>query len=100
MLGEVATNCWQANAMPRKSDPSFIYLRRFGKRLRASREAAGYETYADFANAAGLEKETYRTYEAGIRQPKFHALVKISEMLGKTLDFLILGKVDREADPL
>lgn len=73
-------------------DPSSAYLRRFGRRLRACREASGYETYGDFAKELDLGSETYRLYEAGKRHPKFHILAKISEKLNKSLDFLILGK--------
>lgn len=76
-------------------DPSHVYQRRFGKRLRASRITAGYETYKDFAAAIGLHHETYRLYEAGLRQPKFHILAAISDKLDASLDFLILGRNGR-----
>ena len=68
-----------------------ILRRRFGMRLRACRIAAGYAGYAEFAEEIGVQRETYRLYETGCREPKFHALAKISEKLGKSLDFLILG---------
>jgi transcriptional regulator with XRE-family HTH domain len=80
--------------MPHKQDQAYAYQRNFGRRLRACRQAAGYDGYQDFAKAVGLQSETYRTYETGDRQPKFHVLAKIAEKLNKSLDFLILGKSD------
>lgn len=77
-------------------DPSFTYQRAFGKRLRACRIAAGYTNHGDFALLIGLTPEGYRLYEVGARQPKFHVLAQISERLGKSLDFLVLGKNDPE----
>lgn len=68
------------------------YQEAFGRRLKSCREAAGYESQAEFARVLGMTTEGYRLYETGQRQPRFSTLVEIAERLDKTLDFLILGK--------
>ena len=74
------------------------YQRAFGKRLKACREAAGYESQADFARVLGMTAEGYRLYEVGERQPRFETLAEIASRLDKSLDFLILGKPPTKQD--
>ena len=68
------------------------YQKAFGKRRKACREAAGYESQAEFARVLGMTPEGYRLYEVGERQPRFETLAEIADRLDKSLDFLILGK--------
>lgn len=67
-------------------------MRDFGKRLRAARISAGYETAADFARDLGIEVARYRKYERGDAMPPVDILGTISSLTGKSLDFLILGR--------
>lgn len=67
-------------------------LRDFGKRLRASRIAAGYESASDFARDLGIEAPAYRKYERGEAQPPIDALGRICDLTGKTADFLMFGR--------
>lgn len=63
--------------------------REFGRRLRACRLAAGYVDAADFANHLAIDRNRYRSYERGEREPPFELLVRLAKELGKSLDFLL-----------
>jgi transcriptional regulator with XRE-family HTH domain len=65
--------------------------RRFAKRLRAARIAAGYETMADFADRLGMEADRYRRYEAAQREPDLATLAQIAAATGASLDALVAG---------
>lgn len=58
---------------------------RFGARLRAYREAAGY-TQDELAKAAGVAKPTLFRYEAGLTEPPWSVVVALAAALGKTPD--------------
>lgn len=71
-------------------------MRDFGKRLRAARISAGYETAEDFASDLGVEPPRYRKYERGDAMPPIDLLEMVCTLTSKSLDFLILGRSDRE----
>lgn len=69
----------------------------FGVRLRAVRIAAGYPSSAQFAACLGVNVPRYRKYERGESLPPPDVLEKIVDLTGKTLDFLILGRIAAKA---
>ena len=65
----------------------------FAERLRSAREAAGYKTMADFADAMGVEPPTYRYWERGQSLPDLPQLTRICQLLDvEPNDLLPLGK--------
>jgi ribosome-binding protein aMBF1 (putative translation factor) len=56
--------------------------RRFGKRLKAARLAAGYATQAAAAKALGVKQPLISQYEAGERIPPITRLIEIVAALG------------------
>lgn len=67
-------------------------MKDFGKRLAASRIAAGYAKGTHFAKDLGVAVERYRTYERGRSMPPPDILEMICDLTNKTTDFLILGR--------
>lgn len=67
----------------------------WGRRLAASRLAAGFETAADMAREVKMEANAYRKYERGEAMAPIDMLELICKLTGKSLDFLLLGKPDR-----
>ena len=67
-------------------------LRDMGDRLRACRVAAGFKEAEDLAPLLGIEGPRLRKYERGERMPPIEVLEQLSNLLDKTLDFLILGR--------
>lgn len=72
-------------------------MQQFGRRLRAARITAGYEEAADFAADLGIEAPRYRKYERGESVPPLDVLEGINTMTGRSLDWLLLGKM-RDGD--
>lgn len=68
-------------------------MREFGKRLRAARISAGYESAEEMAADVGAEPHRYRKYERGEAFPPLDILQLLAEQTDKSLDFLILGKL-------
>lgn len=67
----------------------------FGRRLRAARILARYETSEDFAVAVGLHKHRYQSYERGRSFPPIEVLEIFATRLPVRLDYLLFGfKVD------
>lgn len=66
--------------------------RDFARRLTAARIDAGFATQKDFAEKLGVEAERYRMWERGDREPDITHFIKISKLLGRPLDWLILGE--------
>ena len=64
-------------------------LRTFGKRLKAAREKAGYDSAQRFAHMLGLEPPTYRKYERGEAEPNFETLTRMCELLKITPNHLL-----------
>lgn len=76
--------------MSKSSPPSAI----FPKRLLAAREMREL-TQAQLAEKAGLPAAAISHFETGGRKPSFENLVKLSEALGVSTDYLL----GREAEP-
>lgn len=53
----------------------------FSKRLKSAREAAGFETAKEFAEALGVEENRYRHWERGSAQPDLAMLTRITRLL-------------------
>ena len=53
----------------------------FSKKLKAAREAAGYETAKEFAEALGVEENRYRHWERGSAQPDLTILTRLTRLL-------------------
>lgn len=62
----------------------------FALRLRTAR-AQKFPSAKAFADALGVEHETYRTWERGDREPNISAICKIARTLDISLDYLVLG---------
>jgi len=74
-------------------------LREFGKRLRASRIAAGYDTAKAFAEKLNIEDGRYRQYERGGAMPPPDVLDLICQFTDKSSDFLLFGITDKNRHP-
>jgi transcriptional regulator with XRE-family HTH domain len=73
-----------------------------GDRIAKKREELGL-SQTDLAKKAGLKPPTISHYESGARSPSYEALIKLSNALNVTTDFLITGKeINGEAitDPI
>lgn len=66
----------------------------FGKRLKIFRQKAGYKTAKDFSKALGIPYPTYVAYENSDREPKYHTLKRICQLLNVSSEDLLM------ADPL
>lgn len=53
----------------------------FSKRLKAAREAAGFVTAKEFAEALSVEKNRYRHWERGSAQPDYAMMCRICRLL-------------------
>lgn len=62
----------------------------FAKNLRIARERKQI-TRRDFAKQLHITAQTYGAYELGQREPRFDVLLKISELLGVSIDWLLKG---------
>ncbi len=60
----------------------------FGKRLNLSRKNRAV-TAQQMADMLGIGVRSYRAYESGDREPSFANLVKISDFLDVSLDWLL-----------
>jgi transcriptional regulator with XRE-family HTH domain len=72
----------------------------FAIRLEAARISAGYLEQKGFADALGVEHETYRQWERGNSRPKFEDLIKIRRHTQQSLDWLIAGEGKATIVPL
>lgn len=72
--------------MNRNLDKSAI-----AQRIREARVAAGYTTQISFANAAKVSAVTANQWETGKRLPKTEELVRVSTVVGRTIDELLHG---------
>jgi transcriptional regulator with XRE-family HTH domain len=63
----------------------------FGARLRTLRVAAGFQSARLFAEALGVNENTYSRYERGQSAPDFHLLQKICKRLNITPNDLFSG---------
>ncbi|WP_081963030.1 XRE family transcriptional regulator [Desulfosporosinus sp. HMP52] len=62
-----------------------------GGRIAQMREDLGL-SQTELANKAGLKPPTISQYESGLRNPSYEALIKLSNALNVTTDYLITGK--------
>ena len=62
-----------------------------GRIIAKKREELGL-SQTDLAKKAGLKPPTISQYESGVRSPSYEALIKLSNALGVTTDFLITGE--------
>lgn len=53
----------------------------FSKKLKASREAAGFGTAKEFAEALNVEENRYRHWERGTAQPDYAMMCRICRLL-------------------
>lgn len=60
-------------------------------RILARREELGL-SQTDLAKRAGLQPPAISQYESGTRNPSYEALIKLSNVLNVTIDYLISGK--------
>jgi len=67
--------------------------KQFGQRLRAARQAVGYETARDFAVALDIEESALSNYERGIRRPPNDVLQRIRDRTKVTADYLYFGDI-------
>lgn len=67
-------------------------VRDFGRRLRAARITAGYESANAFCRDLGVDGTRYRRYERGETLPPLDVLEGIVKLTGSSLDWLQLGK--------
>ena len=62
----------------------------FADRLRELRQKKGLRQ-KDLAYSIGLSESAYGYYEQGRREPSQEALVKLAEILGTSVDYLLTG---------
>ena len=65
------------------------------RKLKEARERLGM-TQVEVAKRAGLSRQTYGNYESGKREPDIETLLRLSKVLGVTVDWLIQGDADLE----
>ena len=74
----------------------------FSDRLRAAREAAGFEEAEDFANALGVTGARYRQWERGNARPNLVLLTRVCQLLDVDPNYLLplaVRKKPKKSDP-
>lgn len=72
--------------------------RRFHRRLRACRIAAGYDSIATFAKDLGFDEGTYRSLESGAGKMDMNDMVTVARLGGKSVHWLTTGRNDQPTD--
>lgn len=72
-------------------------MKKSGERIRQLRVQCGY-TQEEFAKTLNVDRSTLSRIESGKRSCSLDLLIQFSELLGVTLDYLILGKSTLLAD--
>jgi transcriptional regulator with XRE-family HTH domain len=78
-------------------DAASAVTQAFARRLAVVRQSYGQRTgrpmldMQTFAAELGVSAERYRKYERGEREPPLWLLVKVSDLTGFSLDFMIRG---------
>ncbi len=67
-----------------------------GPRLRRLRLACGFKTQKQFADAIGVEKNTYNPWEKGTRPLTFEGALLIRRRFKVPLDYLFFGDLQDE----
>lgn len=75
------------------SDPSTEDLKAFGERLRTSRKRLGL-TQGQLAELIPTDSGTVSRWERGEGYPQTQQLVRLSQVLGESIDYLVLGPSD------
>ena len=71
-------------------------MKSFAVKLRLARQAAGYESAKQFADALGVEAPTYRYWERGAAAPNLTMLTRICQLLDvEPNDLLAYGRKAR-----
>lgn len=76
----------------RKKKAPSKHRKAFGRRLQASRIAAGYATQQDLAKPLGMTVQGLSRWERGETEPGLDDLVILSDLLKQSIDFLIRGE--------
>lgn len=90
------TNKGAQSRPPAKEDRKRPLLIQFGKRLRARRIDAGFETARELAESIGVEENTLTKWERGRAQPKFELLILLCHALDTDPNSLLLGRARQE----
>lgn len=72
--------------------------RSFAQRLSSLRRVVGYEDAKDFAEALGIQPNTYRRWERAETEPSIELILRICQRLGVTPTFLLLGHTQESAN--
>lgn len=75
------------------------FNRWFGKRLRAMRISAGYESAREFAAMIGVAENTLTRWERGETQPNLQTLLRICQILQTTPNEILVGRVPTDPPP-
>ena len=75
------------------------YKQKFCKRLQMLRKRAGYKTQYDLADALGISRSTYVSYESRFLMP-LHLMPLVCELLNCGPWMLLTGQSDQFAPPL
>ena len=70
----------------------------FGQRLAHLRRNRGWKQAA-LASRIGITVQQLSKYERGAHEPKLSVLLRMAEVLGRSLDYLVTGR-EAEPDPL
>jgi transcriptional regulator with XRE-family HTH domain len=70
----------------------------FSENLRRAREAKGW-TQSEAADHAAVPFRSYQNWEAGIREPRLDALVRLAAAFGLSADELLSGVGDSGPSP-
>lgn len=70
----------------------------FSERLKKLRKEAGL-TQVDVANKLGISQQAYASWERGVKKPTQDNLVKISQVLNVSVDYLV-GNSEEKSDDL
>lgn len=64
--------------------------KKFGKQLRALREARGW-SQEEFADRAGLHRTYVSAVERGVRNPTLSVLERLAKALGVSIEIMMVG---------
>ena len=68
-----------------------------GLRIAALRRAAGWNQ-AELGQKLGISSSAVGMYEQGRREPAIDMLIRLSELFGVSIDYLVTGKPDTSRD--
>jgi transcriptional regulator with XRE-family HTH domain len=62
-----------------------------GRRLKAIRLANGFERQGEFADALGIGRNAYNSWETGAQRPGLTQAFRVVDQFGVSLDFIYRG---------